>query len=403
MLLNRKIIIFILLISPTLFFNYLTLTFLDHNNNLSTFSTIFIISFNFLNIIFGLVYYKKNFKVFLSFLFYCIFLFLFFDFGLEKFINKKSVIKEDSELGWILKPNKEIIFSQITSKGLKYDVAFKTSAVEGFREYEDFKNKNKNILVIGDSYTAGPYTSNEKMYYSIIKNIFIKNNINLNWYVMGSGGYGTTQQLLLLKKYHKKIKPDIILHQFCSNDFFDNSIKIGKLSTAHDQYLRRPYYKNNKIYKVENSFSPVYRFLYRYSFIFKKFDQIYNYKQFRTYGRFTNNIPQKYFEESVLNTKNLFLEIRELVGKETPYFSINCAMKNSKFWDINFLTLEWEKIIKTINGFPLVKPGNILFDLNNRKVDVNNQDGAHLNTYGNKVYGELIALEMIDILKKNEK
>lgn len=394
---KKKVIFFIFLISPSILFNYITLTFLDHNNNLSNFSTFFILVFNFVNIIFGLIYYKYNFKVFFYFFIYCIALFLIFDFTLEKIINKKSINKEDLELGWTLKPNKDINFPQRTFKGKDYIVKFKSSSVDGFREYGDLNSKNKKILVIGDSYTGGPYASDQKMYYSIIKNIFNKNNYNLEWFVMGASGYGTAQQLLLLRKHHKTINPDIILHQFCVNDFFDNSINISKLSTSHDQYLRRPYYKNEKIFKVNSSFAKIYRFLFKNSFIFKKFDQIYSYKQFRNFGRFKKEIPQKMIDETINDTQVLFSKIRKLIGNETLYFSINCADKNN-----NYLTVEWEKIIKNIDGFPIVEAGNKLIELKEKGIDVNHEDGGHLNTYGNKVYGEITASKMISIIK-NEK
>lgn len=393
----KKKIIFVFLISPSILFNYITLTFLDHNNDLSNFSTLFIIVFNLANIIFGVIYYRFSLKVFLSFFIYCIVLFLIFDFTLEKIINKKSINKEDHELGWTLKPNKDINFPQKTFKGEEYIVKFKSSSIDGFREYGNLNSKNKKILVIGDSYTGGPYASDHKMYYSIIRKIFDKNSYDFEWFVMGASGYGTAQQFLLLKKHYNTIKPNIILHQFCVNDFFDNSINISKLSTAHDQYLRRPYYKNEKIFKVDNAFSKIYRFLFKNSFIFKKIDQIYSYKQFRSFGRFKKEIPQNMIIETINNTQILFTKIREVVGDETLYFSINCADKNN-----NHLTVEWMKIIKNINGFPIVEPGNKLIELKEKGIDVNHEDGGHLNTYGNEIYGEITASKMIDIMK-NEK
>ena len=397
MSLNKKTAISIILVSPSLFFNYISLTILDHDHNLSVFSILFIILFNLLNIIFAFVYYKKNFKIFFSFLTYCFFLFLIFDFALEKILNIKSITKEDNVLGWTLKSNKEVVFNQNTYKGEKYDVKFKTSSVEGFREYGNLKDKNKNILIIGDSYTGGPYASDDEMYYSVIRDIFIKNDINLNWFIMGAGGYGTTQQLILLEKHLETIKPDILLHQFCVNDFFDNSDDISALSTSHNQYYRRPYFKNNKIFKINDTFSNVYRFFYKYSYIFKKFDQIYNYKQFRAYGRFTKEIPEEFIIKSINNTQDLIVRMRKLVGTKTLYFSVNCADKKRKA-----LSLEWERIIKKIGGFPLIEPSNTLIKMKDGGIDVNHEDGGHLNPYGNKIYGELTAIKMMDIMK-NEK
>ena len=140
-----------------------------------------------------------------------------------------------------------------------------------------------------------------------------------------------------------------------------------------------------------------YLVLYKYSFIFKKFDQIYNYKQFRTFGRFTKKIPNEFIEKSIYNTQDLIFKIRELVGIKTLYFSINCADKKNKI-----LTPEWEKIIKKINGYPLTKPGNKIIELKDEDIDVMHEDGGHLNTYGNKIYGELTAEKMVKIIKNRK-
>ena len=49
------------------------------------------------------------------------------------------------------------------------------------------------------------------MYYNIIRNKIEKNKIFLDWFVLGSPGYGTTQQIILLERYWEKIKPDYVI------------------------------------------------------------------------------------------------------------------------------------------------------------------------------------------------
>ena len=63
----------------------------------------------------------------------------------------------------------------------------------------------------------------------------------------GGGGYGTLQQYLLIKKYFDEIKPTIIIHQFCENDFENNTKQIEKNSILYSQYYFRPYLINDKI------------------------------------------------------------------------------------------------------------------------------------------------------------
>ena len=392
---SKKQIILTIILIPSLLFNYFTFSLIDQDNNLSKFTTYLIFGFNIFNILFGFIYYKKNFKIFISILAYCILVLIFFDFTFEKILNTKSINQDDDELGWVLKANKEVLFNQKTSQGKNYKVKFKSSPINRFREYGNINNDIKKILIIGDSFTCGPYASNNEMYYSLIKKKFEENDINLEWFVMGASGYGNAQQFQLLKMYFKEIKPSIILYQFCVNDFFDNSFEISKLSTSHDQFYRRSYFDDNAFFKNDSLSSKLYRFFYRNSFIFKKIDQVYSYQKFKKYGRFTKDISDQYLANSIQNTQNIFLKIRELIGKETIFFSINCPDKKNESLSIN-----WEKIIKSINGFPITEPVTQLFKAKELGKDIFYEDGGHLNFLGNKIYGETAAVEMIKLLKK---
>ena len=387
---NKKIFYFFIIITPSFILNYFTLTIIDHDNNLSNFSTIIIFIFNMLNIIIGFIYYKYSFKVLIFFSIYCLIIFLFFDLISEKLFNKNSIIKESDSLGWVLSSNKQLSLKQQTLNGQKYLVNYKSSNIEGFREFGNLNSTKKKILVIGDSYTGGPYSSNDKMYYSIVKNNLLERDFDYEWFVMGAGGYGTAQQVIMLSEYFNKIKPDVILHQFCVNDFFDNSLEISKLSTSHNQYYRRPYIINDKTIKVETIFSHIYRFLFKYSFIFKKFDQIIAYKEFREHGRFKAEISDKLISDSVTITKKLINKMRKIIGEKTLFFSTNCADDKN-----NILSEYWVEMIENISGYPIATASDTVLNMKKNGEDVMHEDGGHLNDYGNMIYGKMISEEMI--------
>ena len=391
----RKKILLIILILPSFLLNYFTLTLFDHDNNLSIFSTVLVCSFNIINISFAYIYLKFNFKTLIIFVLYFFFLFLVFDFSLEKILNKNSLHSESLDLGWALNPNVEIKLIQKNLEEDRYEVKFKSSTVVGFREYGKLDSNKKKILLFGDSLTVGPHSSNGKMYYDVIKNELIKNKIDLEWFVMGGGGYSTVQQLLLFKKHFKIIKPEIILHQFCVNDFFDNSYNINKLYTAHDQFYRRPFYRNGDYFKNESYKAKIYRFLFKHSFIFKKIDQIYIFKKFKKYGRLTKDISKKDINESIENTKQMFNEIKNLINSNIIYMSINCANEN-KF----NLDKVWKQIIYNIEGHPIDSPSNYLKLAKKQMPFLFHEDGGHLSEAGNKIYGELISKEILKILDK---
>ena len=81
---------------------------------------------------------------------------------IKKFRLKKK------RLGWILNKDIEFEIKSFTKNKKKYFINFKTSNVEGFREFPK-KKHSQNILILGDSFTAGPFASNSEMYYSYLK------------------------------------------------------------------------------------------------------------------------------------------------------------------------------------------------------------------------------------------
>ena len=65
---------------------------------------------------------------------------------------------------------------------------------------------------------------------------------------IGSGGYGNFQQYLLAKKVRNYINPDFVILQFCHNDFYNNTYEWESKGVTRNQFIRRPYLINEKIY-----------------------------------------------------------------------------------------------------------------------------------------------------------
>lgn len=158
----KKKLFLVILICPTILFNYWTLKYLDLDNNLSIFTTIIILVFNFVNILIGYIYYKYNFKILFSFTLYLFIIFIISDLSLEKILNKKSIIENDKLLGWTIKPKMDIIFNQETFKRTKYIVNYKSSSERDFREFGNLNSNSKKILVLGDSIQVVPMLQMKK-------------------------------------------------------------------------------------------------------------------------------------------------------------------------------------------------------------------------------------------------
>ena len=152
-----------------------------------------------------------------------------------------------------------------------------------FNEYgtrdESKQIKKKNIILLGDS-TVETSHSAEKMPARLIENELGQ---EYNVYSFGSWGWGSDQQLLMLKKSIKKINPEYVILLFSYNDFNDNYYNIGFNG-------EKPTFKliNNKL----------------------QYPKLYNVKKFLNYSwyyRSSYRIYLKFYHKLITNKKNKIL------------------------------------------------------------------------------------------------
>jgi hypothetical protein len=390
---KKKYYTFILLL-PTILINYVTLTILDIDHNLSLTSTLIVSLFNLTNILFIILLNKTNLKKVVIIFLGTIILFTTLDFSYQKYVKKNSYQIQDKKLGWILNKSIKKKFTAKSKKNRNYEIDYNSSEKFGFRHYDNKKNFDKTILILGDSFTVGPYASNDQMYFSEIKRIFEKNNLNYNWYVMGSAGWGTLQQYIYLKNNIDHIKPDILVHQFCHNDFYNNSIKIEENTYLRSQYIFRPFWVDKKIIYKNNLFHKLYKFLYTNSFVFKTIDNLITNKQYqKNKSYFKKNYSKEEYNEAINITDLLIKKIKYLVGDKKLYFIVDCYNKE------NVINKSFQKIFSENELFGLTKPLIELKKAEEKGEDIFFFDGSHLNDIGNKIYGSEIGKEIIKIIK----
>ena len=141
---KKKYYTFILLL-PSILVNYLTLTILDVDHNLSFTSTLIVTLFNILNIFFIIFLNKINFKKLLTILTSIIVLIIFFDFSFQNYKKRDSYQIQDKELGWILNKSIKKKFETKSKKNRKYTIDYTSSDELGFRSYETKKNLIKQF------------------------------------------------------------------------------------------------------------------------------------------------------------------------------------------------------------------------------------------------------------------
>ena len=144
----------------------------------------------------------------------------------------------EKKLGWETGEN---IHKKRSVKGYG-EITFTTSKY-GFRRFGDTTTKKTKLFVIGDSFSEANGVSDGETYYDYLA----ENNDTIEIFAYGCSGYGSLQEYLILKEYFDDIKPDIILWQFCSNDFFENLYDLDRIDDPSHHHYVRPFLINGRI------------------------------------------------------------------------------------------------------------------------------------------------------------
>lgn len=296
--------------------------------------------------------------------------------------KKNSFFNEDEKLGWVMKKNfkKEYINFSLNNK--EYKTIMESTSERGFSFYEKPNQNKKKILVLGDSFVVNQYHGNESAFWNILREK-INKKYDYQFYVAGAPGYSSVQQLVLLKEIIKDIEPDIFILGFCTfNDFFENNSNLGNLGIIRYQTNFRPYYdiENDNIGKLNHYGNKIYRFLFN-SYFFRKIDNIFMRVQQRFYKDFYYNIDENLLNESINVSEIIISKMRNLVGKDKLFISLDCAVKPNKYHKI------WKKIILDLEGYPIDQIGMEIYELSKTNKELIHSDDFHLSAEGQKLYG----------------
>ncbi len=167
----------------------------------------------------------------------------------------------------------------IDQAGERYLADYSTNEF-GFRTFGDLDSSKKRILFVGDSWTGDPNTSDAEAYFGIVQR-----NLPVEVFAIGGGGYGTLQELLLVKEFARMIKPDIFVLQYCDNDLINNSFFLEGPSITRSQKNFRPYWVDGKIRYRLPAASP-YLLLHRFSRLFRTLDALLSTAQYKVYNSY---------------------------------------------------------------------------------------------------------------------
>lgn len=324
-------------------------------------------------------------------------------FGLEICLSilRPAPVQRDALLGWKLKEDFHRVFSQRTLGGKEYLASFATNS-DGFRVFGTNERAPVRILVLGDSFTADPYASNERMWYAKMAERLAEHARRplRDFYVLagGGGGWGTYQHLLLSEHFPGSFRPNLFVLQFCSNDFQNNSYELESQGIVRGQYMRRPFADHNA---EGPKYAPgilgeIYRSFVGESRLFSRIDGLIGAMQFKSYGGYIKPLPLEvrtaYERDAVALTRKLLVRVRERY-RGIPAVMVNCDGNETG------LNSRWKHIAREAGFIPVGAPSDFLNTLSPvQREKLLNADGSHLSEEGNQAYG-VIAGDAIATLK----
>ena len=147
-----------------------------------------------------------------------------------------------AKYGWNMAGNKTIVGSIEDTTGQFRQVTVRYFQ-HGFKRWGDPTTDKLKVLVFGDSVTEAKQVSNGEEWYAHLERQFP----SIELFVHGGGGYGSLQEFMVLDDHIDRIQPDLILWQFCTNDYTNNLFELDALSYPNNNFAFRPYLEEDKI------------------------------------------------------------------------------------------------------------------------------------------------------------
>lgn len=329
--------------------------------------------------------------------------------------NAFTFYEYDEYLGWKNKINASGIFHtaetasyvEINSKGLREEEF-------GYDKPKDIKR----ILFFGDSFTWG-YGINISDRFTDIFERIIQERASREYEVinMGTSGYGTDQEYLLLAQEGVKYAPDIIIFVYFWNDIRDVSrnqmysyprpfyvLKDGKLNLTNVPVPKREINWNERVENEKRSFigyiDETLSSLRAYSFLRNRIlsMNIARKAYYRLYGRYPY---ERYGEAAIMNQTqkvldSILLESKHIANKQKAEFVlILLPSKEQVYKRADKADFEHLENFAETNGIEIIDLLPLLIEEGKNDRGIYFTLDSHLSKQGNSIVGEFIANKMI--------
>jgi len=295
----------------------------------------------------------------------------------------------DDRLGWRPKAGFSAQITVHDASGERRVVDHRTLD-HGFRAFGDPSSPRKRILFVGDSFTADPSTASEEAYFGIVGQ-----RLPVEVFAIGGGGYGTLQAWMLIAPLVDRVRPDVLVLQYCTNDLTDNSYALeSRLSHVRNQKNLRPYLVGDTTVYRLSPHHP-YRVLLNHSRLFRKLDIELMKLQYR-YADPTAVPPELAADvaaeraEAVALTTRLMARVAAEMPAGALRLSISCSTADPDE------SATWQAMARAAGLQPLPSVSGQVEAAERDGVSVRTIDGFHWNRAGHRVAGEELSRLLSD-------
>jgi lysophospholipase L1-like esterase len=297
----------------------------------------------------------------------------------------------DAQIGWVPTPNYRPRDRQVRDLAGNVRSRHYSTNEFGARLWGTYPGHTK-VLFIGDSGTQASEVSDDQTYYYHFAQLS-----GLDTYAIGAGSYGTLQEKMLLERTLRlsEMTPDILVLQFCNNDFMNNSATLEEDSIALKQRIR-PYRdaRRGDVYTLGANW--VFVAALRWSAVFRTGLTVTENALGRLHGGYSLNrlspeTRKGAYDQATQTTGSLLIEMKKVLPYSARAYAFNCSEEKLETFDQN---AEFIKLSRVAGFTPLMGARRFIDNAPGGRFAVLAGDSAHLNAEGHQRLAEFLVKEI---------